>query len=244
MANSVFIGYVGGLPYSVSGSTVTFTGTVSASVGFLAGDGTSSAPSFAFVNDTGMGLYRSADNEMRLVAPSGGTIYHFVNGGDRFYVNASSVNVGDSITLGWSDVVLSRGAANVLALASGDSFNMVSGSYRQNNVVTFSTTAPTIASGFGTNPSIVASNGTSAFTINVGTGGTASAGVITMPAATTGWICHVENITRTDANGANQRTVQIASTTTSITVENQTISTGAALAWTASDVLVITAVAY
>lgn len=111
-------------------------------------------------------------------------------------------------------------------------------------VLAVSATAPTIGSGFGTSPSIVASNGTAAFTVNVGTGGTASNGVITMPAATTGWIAHVENLTGTLGNYANQRTVQIASTTTSITLENQTISTGAALAWTASDVLVVTAIAY
>lgn len=105
-------------------------------------------------------------------------------------------------------------------------------------------TAPTIASGFGASPSIVASNGSAAFTINVGTGGTASAGVITMPTAANGWVCHVENITQTAANRANVRTVQTASTTTSITVQNQTISTGAAVAWTASDVLRVIAIAY
>ena len=110
--------------------------------------------------------------------------------------------------------------------------------------VAISPTAPTIASGFGTTPSVVASNGTAAFTINVGTGGTASAGVITLPTAATGWIVHVENITATAANSADQRTVQTASTTTSVTVQNQTVSTGAALAWSASDILVITAVAY
>ena len=149
------------------------------------------------------------------------------------------------------DWKLSRGAANRADMDSGDSlravsgfFDITAGSYRLGNVIAFATTAPAIASGFGTSPSIVASNGTAAFTVNVGTGGTASNGVITMPTATNGWIAHVENLTGTLGNYANQRTVQIASTTTSITVENQTISTGAALAWTASDVLVVTCVAY
>ncbi len=103
----------------------------------------------------------------------------------------------------------------------------------------FSDTAPTIASGFGTSPSIVASNGAVAFTVNVGTGGSASAGVITMPAAATGWNCQVADRTAQAANAADRRTVQTATTTTSITVQNQTISTGAALAWTASDILQI-----
>ena len=57
----------------------------------------------------------------------------------------------------------------------------------------FSATTPTISSGFGTTPSIVNSNGTAAFSINVGTGGTASSGVITLPAATTDWNCAVIN---------------------------------------------------
>ncbi len=105
--------------------------------------------------------------------------------------------------------------------------------------VVFSDTAPTVASGFGTSPSIAASNGAVAFTVNVGTGGSASAGVITMPAATTGWNCQVANRTAQAANTGDKRTVQTATTTTSITVQNQTISTGAAAAWTASDVLAI-----
>lgn len=116
--------------------------------------------------------------------------------------------------------------------------------YTLNGVLLDSVTAPAIASDFGTSPSIPANNGTAAFTVNVGTGGTASSGVITMPAATTGWICHVENRTGVAANRADQRTVQTATTTTSVTVQNQTISTGAALAWTASDVLTLSCRAY
>lgn len=108
--------------------------------------------------------------------------------------------------------------------------------------LTFSATAPTVASGFGTSP-VIAGTAT-AFRVDVGTGGTATDGVLTMPAATTAWNCHVENLTATTANRANQRTLQLGSTTTSVTIENQTISTGAALAWTASDVVALTCAAY
>jgi|GEM_PF-2330185 len=104
--------------------------------------------------------------------------------------------------------------------------------------------APTINSGFGTSPSIVANNGTVAFTVNVGTGRTASRGVIGMPSATTGWICNVENQTGVASNRADQRTVQTASTTKTVTVQNQTVSTGAALPWTAADVLTLQCRAY
>lgn len=179
------------------------------------------------------------------------------------------------------DVSLSRGATDVLLLASGDS--MAFGGVAAGNVrlkpngtalqvrlgddsgygdlvirtfnfngaiagpggeVLFSRTAPTISSGFGTSPSVVANNGTAGFTINVGTGGTASAGVIGLPTAANGWIVNVQNLTAQAANRASVRTTQTASSTTSATIQNQNVATGAATAWTASDVLLISAVGY
>jgi len=95
-----------------------------------------------------------------------------------------------------------------------------------------SNTAPTIGSGFGTSPSIVASNGTVAFQINVGTGGTASSGVITMPTATNGWSCSANDVTTQSTSVF--LTKQIASTTSSVTITNYNIS-GVATAWVASD---------
>lgn len=106
-----------------------------------------------------------------------------------------------------------------------------------------SNAAPTISSGFGTSPSISANNGTAAFRVNVGTGGTATSGVIGMPTATTGWNCNVDNFTAAGAHVA-YNTRQTASTTTSVTVENQTTSTGAAVAWAASNILQLSCFAY
>jgi hypothetical protein len=58
-----------------------------------------------------------------------------------------------------------------------------------------------------------------------------------LPTAATGWVCPGGlNLTAHSANRADD-TVQTASATTSITVQNQTKSTGAAVAWTASDTL-------
>jgi hypothetical protein len=99
--------------------------------------------------------------------------------------------------------------------------------------VWFFTTAPTISSGFGTSPSVVANNGTLAFTINVGTGGTASSGVITLPGASTGWVCFFSDQTTPGAN----LTKQTANTTTSVSVTNYNTS-GTATAWSANDVLI------
>jgi hypothetical protein len=94
-----------------------------------------------------------------------------------------------------------------------------------------SATAPSISSGFGTSPSIVANNGTAAFTIDVGTGGTATSGVINLPTATTGWNCF-----------ATDRTTNIVTRETATTTSTATLT--AASAWTASDILQVSCFAY
>jgi len=102
---------------------------------------------------------------------------------------------------------------------------------------------PTISSGFGTSPSVVTPNGTAAFTINIGTGGTATSGVIGLPTATTGWNCYTTDITATAAHAAIE-TRQTASTTTTATIESQNRSTGAATAWAASSIIRAACFAY
>lgn len=94
-----------------------------------------------------------------------------------------------------------------------------------------SPTAPTISSGFGTSPSIVNNNGTAAFTINVGTGGVATSGVIGLPTASNGWNCFATDRT------SNIVTRETATTTTTVTLT-------AASAWGASDILQVSCFAY
>jgi hypothetical protein len=108
--------------------------------------------------------------------------------------------------------------------------------WRSTGHLVWSNTAPTVTSA-GTSPSVTASNGTANFIVNVGTGGTASATVMAMPTATAGWTCSVSDITAAAARIANQSDRQMASSTTSVTVEHFTPSTGAALAYTASDLV-------
>lgn len=86
--------------------------------------------------------------------------------------------------------------------------------------------APTISSGFGTSPSIASGQNPCTFRVNVGTGGVATSGVISFTqAAPTGWNCTVQDATTNDA------TRQTAFSTTTATVT-------AAVAWTASDILI------
>lgn len=90
-----------------------------------------------------------------------------------------------------------------------------------------STFPPTIASGFGTGPSItVLYGGAFSFTVTVGTGGVATTGSLTFPAANSGgmWNCFVNDETTAVV------THQSANTATSVNVT-------AASAWTAADKL-------
>lgn len=105
---------------------------------------------------------------------------------------------------------------------------------------TTSNTAPTVASGFCTSPTISASNGTSAFTISVGTACAASTGTLTMPAAPTGWVCDIHNQT----NNATNLPDQTGGSTTTVTMTNYVRTTGVAGNWVDSDVLRVKCSAY
>lgn len=93
----------------------------------------------------------------------------------------------------------------------------------------FSSNTPTISSGFGTSPSVVAGNGVNgpaSFTVNVGTGGSATSGVLGLATAANGWNCFATD------QSTNVVTRQTASTASTATLT-------AASAWTASDVLLV-----
>lgn len=103
-----------------------------------------------------------------------------------------------------------------------------------------SPTAPTIAAGFCTSPSISANNGTIAFTITIGTGCGAATGSVTLPEAAGGWVCYVQNVTAPDSNVIGQT----GGTTTTATFTNYARTTGLAANWTDSQVLRVLCAAY
>jgi hypothetical protein len=159
-----------------------------------------------------------------------GTIVDYSTGNGRI-----SVGVSDSLTF------YNGGLANtVIGQIATSGFNSIGG-YSQNSVRITSGTNPTIASGFGTSPSIVSAAGTATFKINVGTGGIASSGVVTMPAATTGWNCNVDPAAAPQAAAAMY---SVATSTTQVTITNYTSSTGAALAWPASAIIAVSCVGF
>lgn len=134
------------------------------------------------------------------------------------------------------DFVLSQGGSMDIA----STFKAAGYFFHSSGHLLFSSTAP-IAGTCGTTPSIPANNGTVGFTVNVGSGGTASTCTVTMPAAATGWGCMVS------PNGAPQAaavTYSAPTSTTLITLTNYTQSTGVALAWTSGLIFNVNCVAY
>ena len=110
------------------------------------------------------------------------------------------------------------------------------GDFRLGNNILLSYTAPTL-SGFGTSPSVPNHNGGTVFTINVGTGGTASTGTINLaPSAAVGWVCAIQDITHPDSFVTNMT----GFTVSTVTVKNYSRTTGLQIAWTASDILAVT----
>lgn len=173
-------------------------------------------------------------------------------------------------TLGWSDAFFCRGAANVIGI-SGCTSSFPALKRNGNNIrlraaddsadasiiasqfqatismagpsnVWGSFTAPTISAGFGTSPSIPNNNGTFAFTVNVGTGGTASSGTIGLPTAANGWVCNAIDFT-SPTTGGGYYVKQTGGTTTTAVLTGFSTA-GAATAWTASDVLRVSCFAY
>ena len=106
------------------------------------------------------------------------------------------------------------------------------------NLIATSATLPTIGSGWGTSPTILATN-TLAFKIVVGTGGAAN-GSITLPTATNGWFGFAADVT----NGSGIFLQLTASSATSVTFTSYSVTTGSAVNMSAGDVVLVNCFAY
>lgn len=111
--------------------------------------------------------------------------------------------------------------------------------YAIGSTVLCSATAPTITSA-GTSPVVNESNGTCSFSINVGSGGTASAVVLGLPTALSGWSCTASDITTKSTSVFLQK--QTGSTASSATITNYNTA-GAATAFAANDNLRVSCLA-
>ena len=103
--------------------------------------------------------------------------------------------------------------------------------------LTFSGTAPTITSGFGTSPTVASNSTATSMDITVGTS-PGSSGVLALPTATTEWNCDAQDVT-TPSN-----IKMTAHSTTSATFTSYGLTTGIATNFTASDDIAIVCAAH
>lgn len=209
-------------PGVFSGTTVTTTGAIQAGA----------AAAIGWTGRTQMTA--SADGNL-LLRNAAGTDFGLLQFGGTTNSFPALKRSGTAILVRTAD---DGGAATLLSGVFSASVQ-----YQVNSSALISATAPTVTSA-GTSPSVTAGNGTATFRVNVGTGGTATTVVLALPAASAGWNCLWENLTANAANRIGQRMVPQSSTTTSATGQNQTIATGAALAFTASDIVQATCFAF
>lgn len=202
-------------------------GSTSAITGIRNGDGTVGAPSYSFASQPTTGFFIPGSGEVRL-GISGTLHYQFKATGLQISDAASSIQFGTN-----GDAIITREAAQIIAVKNGTNaqalrlYQTTTGPIHN----TLFMAAPTISSGFGGSPSIVAGSTAFAFRVNVGSGGVATSGVIGMPTAVNGWQAIVQDMT-------NNVATRVTATTTN------TITITAAAAWTANDILVVIAVAF
>jgi hypothetical protein len=188
-----------------------------------------------FSSTTGDGSSQAGDMVFGTVGGST-SLFDFSSAGVIGTINTGIIGFASSGTVGHVlDTGISRDAAGVIDIGTGAQGNKAgtvqAGAYNLGSILALSGTAPTVASGFGTSPSIGTGSTAASFDVNVGTGGSASSGVITMPAAAHQWSCSAVDAT----NSSTMNTVATPTSTTSITLTNYGRTTGTVTAWTASD---------
>ena len=151
-------------------------------------------------------------------------------------VNATSIGATTPGTITGTTVAATGAVTGASVSVTGDA-NAAS-TISLNGKMIKSATNPTLGSGWGTSPSILAGNGTSNFRVNVGTGGTASAGTINFPTATAAWGCTMSYLT-----GGRGIPVIAAYGATFINVTN-TDQNGTVLAWASGQVIFLMCEAY
>ena len=161
------------------------------------------------------------------ITGNGGTTPHkfLAVGSGNLYIN-NSADSGHILTL------TDAGTLTVPA-------DMQSAGFALTNLMNY-TTIPTIASGFGTSPSISNANGTAAFVLTVGSSPN-DTGTITMPAAAHGWACDAQD--ESTVNSTVFMTREVGNSTTSVTFD-QFNSSGVVQNWAAGDLLVIKCTAF
>lgn len=233
-----------------TGVKLTFTDTSSATgfeaFGIYAGaSGISNVGSFTTKNSLGGGPLLTIGNGSTTSA--GWKLGSAASGYSGIWVNSVAESISNYLVISNSDNTDVRHngnntwkiqiAGSTLFTASANTLGLGTGAR------TFiSNTAPTVASGGCTSPTVVTANGTAAFSVGVGTGCSGSQPLVfTLPAATTGWQCNARNATNAGTSAPRQSS---AASTTSVTITNYGATTGLAGAWSDADVVVVSCLGY
>lgn len=174
----------------------------------------------------------------KMVFVDAGIQFNNILGNSEFQIITNATDTAGLVVSGGSGsntVLLSASGTqanvNIIFLPKGTGVVQINAPLFAVNLVE-SVTAPTV-SGFCTSPSVTANNGTWGFSINVGTACAASAGTITLPAATNGWVCTAHDVTTPASNIVEQS----SGTATTAVFTNYVRTTGVAGNFTSSDVL-------
>jgi hypothetical protein len=198
---------IGNLPGKVDSSN-NLVVTIGGGTGTFGDGACGTTPSIAFANDPDTGFYSASANTIGVCA--GGTA------GPTFTSTQVNIPAAAQFRSAGNGTNIQFPADGVLSFNDNGA---VDGIRFQFNA------APTIGSGFGASPSVVANSTDTVGQINVGTGGAATTGVMNFNAT---WavapLCIIQDATN------NTATRITASTTTTMTVT-------AAAAWAASDIL-------
>jgi len=146
---------------------------------------------------------------------------------------ATTPNKGFGASGGFFVITNNAGSADILSLSDAGDLR-VTNSFGYTYPISYNT-APTIYSGFGTSPSVSASNGTAAFSITIGSS-PGSTGIITMPAEGHGWVCDATDVTTQSASVFITKQTAYSSNSVTLTQYNDA---AAATPWTAGDTLLV-----
>ena len=177
------------------------------------GDGTCAAPSIAFTSEATTGWFRNG---------TGDTIYCVGSTGEVRMV-ANNVVVRSSSAYEWSSTSDAVGSVDTILKRSGAGMVSVGGTTIGSLLK--ADALPTVASGFGGSPSITALSTPLAGSVNVGTGGVATSGVINFngTAFPSAPFCIADSQT-------SNITTRVSTTATQLTLTTTT-------AWSANDIL-------
>ena len=231
-----------GTTLTATGLTVTNAPTFSA----LTSGRVPFAGTAGLIGDNANLVYAAANSRLRIGHTAAGTTMGWILGSDdsssisRIWastVTPSSTNYAFATDSTYTWINAAAGAEVQLRVNNTEQIRVSSTSLQVGSKPVIGFTAPTIASGGCTSPTVTNTNGTAYITIDVGTGCSGSQPVtFTLPAATTGWNCYARNIT----NGATSAPAQTgAVSTTSVTITNFARTTGVAAAWTDGDDVVL-----